>query len=69
MPADSSVRRATVIGRWADDAALLRAPDGSTVEVSVPEDLREGVDVGTRVSLLPDGHVDWDEARSERGTG
>jgi hypothetical protein len=52
-------RRATVIGRWGDDTALLRTADGETVEVPVPEPLRERVDVGATVELRPDGSVDW----------
>jgi hypothetical protein len=53
-------RRATVIGRWGDDTALLRTADGATVEVPVPEERRDRIDVGTRVDLLDDGLVDWD---------
>jgi hypothetical protein len=52
-------RRATVIGRWGDDTALLRTVDGETVEVAVPEPLRERIDVGATVELGPDGGVDW----------
>ena len=58
-------RRATVIGRWGDDTALLRTADGATVEVPVPERLRESIDVGTSVTLLEDGDVDWDDAPSD----
>jgi hypothetical protein len=53
------VRRATVIGRWGDDTALLRTADGATVEVPVPEELRDRIDVGASVDLLEDGVVDW----------
>ena len=49
-----------MIGRWGDDTALLRTADGATVEVPVPEDRRERIDVGTRVDLLDGGLVDWD---------
>ena len=49
-------RSATVIGRWAEDTALLRTDDGRTVEVAVPEPLREGFDVGAEVRL--DGSED-----------
>jgi hypothetical protein len=52
-------REATVIGRWADDMALLRTSDGSIVEVSVPEHVRGRVDVGASVALLDDGDVNW----------
>ncbi|HKP91604.1 MAG TPA: hypothetical protein VJT75_16680 [Thermoleophilaceae bacterium] len=73
MSPDSRVarpaRRATVIGRWGDDTALLRTPDGVTVEVPVPEDLRDAIDVGASVRLLEEGLVDWDAARNERPTG
>ena len=44
-------RHAVVIGRWAEDTALLRIDDGRTVEVAVPEPLREGFDVGAEVRL------------------
>jgi hypothetical protein len=50
-----------VIGRWGDDTALLRADDGETVELPVPEPLRERIDVGARVVLLAGGEVDWGE--------
>ena len=52
-------RAATVIGRWADDTALLRTEDGATVEVPVPAPLRHRVDVGASVDLLDDGLVNW----------
>ena len=65
VPAAQPARRATVIGRWGDDTALLRTPDGATVEVPVPEHLRETIDVGTSVALHEDGLVDWDDARSD----
>jgi hypothetical protein len=52
-------RSATVIGRWGDDAALLRTADGETVEVPIPERLRDRVDVGAAVLLGADGSVDW----------
>jgi hypothetical protein len=48
-----------VIGRWGDDTALLRTADGETVEILVPEGLRDRIDVGTKVDLLEDGLVDW----------
>jgi hypothetical protein len=60
------VRRATVIGRWGDDTALLRTADGATVEVPVPEGLRDRIDVGTSVDLLEDGLVDWHVRGDER---
>lgn len=65
MAADPAVRRGTVIGRWGDDTALVRRDDGETIEVPVPEHLREAIDVGTDVTLLPDGGVDWEDAPSE----
>jgi hypothetical protein len=40
-----------VIGRWGDDAALVRMDDGSTVEVRVPDELRSRLDVGAEVRL------------------
>ena len=52
-------RAATVIGRWGDDMALLRTDDGATVEASVPERLRNRIDVGARVEVMDDGAVDW----------
>lgn len=58
-----------MIGRWGDDTALLRAADGETVEVPVPEHLRDSIDVGTSVTLLPDGHVDWEDPPAEDRTG
>ena len=60
-------RRATVIGRWGDDTALLRTADGETVEVPVPERLRERVDVGAAVELRPDGSVDWGLPDGDQG--
>ena len=48
-----------MIGRWGDDTALLRTEDGTTVEVPVPEPLRDRVDVGASVDLLDDGLVNW----------
>ena len=61
-------RQATVIGRWGDDTALLRTADGVTVEVPVPEDLRDRIDVGTAVEVLDDGLVDWEARRRDRGS-
>jgi hypothetical protein len=49
-----------VIGRWADDTALLRTADGETLEVEVPAEQRDRIDVGTSVELLEGGAVDWD---------
>jgi hypothetical protein len=69
MSPDPAARRATVIGRWGDDTALLRAADGATVEVPVPEHLRRVIDVGTSVLLPADGHVDWDGALRDGETG
>lgn len=40
-----------MIGRWADDTALLRTDDGKTVELPVPEELRPAFDVGAEVQL------------------
>lgn len=40
-----------MIGRWADDTALLRTDDGLTVEAPVPEPLRLGFDVGAEARL------------------
>jgi hypothetical protein len=57
--AEGGRREATVIGRWGDDTALLRTKDGATVEVPVPERLRDRVDVGANVDLLDDGVVNW----------
>jgi hypothetical protein len=48
-----------VIGRWGDDMALLRTEDGGTVEASVPEPLRDRIDVGATVDVMDDGVVDW----------
>jgi hypothetical protein len=56
-----------VIGRWGDDLALLRRPDGTTVEVVVPEELRARIDVGVHVELLSDGAVDWRLTPESRG--
>ena len=39
--------------------ALLRTDDGATLEVTVPEDLRDAVDVGASVDLRDDGLVNW----------
>jgi hypothetical protein len=39
--------------------ALLRADDGSTLEVPVPERLRDKIDVGASVKLSGDDVVDW----------
>jgi hypothetical protein len=64
-PDNAGARRATVIGRWGDDTALLRTADGSTVEVPVPEDRRDRIDVGTRVDLLADGLVDWEPSADD----
>ena len=64
-PDNAWARRARVIGRWGDDTALLRTADGSTVEVPVPEDRRDRIDVGTRVDLLADGLVDWEPSADE----
>jgi hypothetical protein len=50
---------ATVIGRWGDDTALLRTADGDTMEVPVPESLRDEIDVGASVEMTEDGSVDW----------
>ena len=60
----SGRRSAVVIGRWADDAALLRLDDGTTREVSVPEELRERVDVGTRTTV---GTGESDDVKWEVG--
>ena len=58
-------RAAIVIGRWGDDTALLRTADGQAVEVSVPESLRDSVDVGARADLRADGGVDWHVSPSD----
>jgi len=57
-----AARAAVVIGRWADDTALLRVDDGTTREVPVPEPLREMIDVGSRarVGANGGGDVEWD---------
>ncbi|HEX8073605.1 MAG TPA: hypothetical protein VF545_01355 [Thermoleophilaceae bacterium] len=55
----SEERTAVVIGRWGDDTALLRAADGSTLEVPVPRALRAEVDVGATVELVGDTVVNW----------
>jgi hypothetical protein len=52
-------RAATVIGRWGDDTALLRTVDGATTEVTIPEGLRDRIDVGADVDVMEDGLVDW----------
>jgi hypothetical protein len=47
-----------VIGRWGDDTALLRTDDGTTLEAPVPEPLRDGFDVGSKVTLdATDGRI------------
>ena len=53
------MREATVIGRWGDDMALLKMDDGATVEASVPEPLRDRIDVGANVDVMDDGLVNW----------
>ena len=57
-----AARAAVVIGRWADDTALLRVDDGTTREVPVPEPLREMIDVGSRarVGANAGSDVEWD---------
>jgi hypothetical protein len=55
--ADSS--SAVVIGRWGDDAALLRTEDGRTLEASVPVPLRATIDVGATVDVVEGDVVDW----------
>jgi hypothetical protein len=64
-------RKATIIGRWGDDTALLRTDDGTTVEAQVPERLRDRIDVGTSVGLTDDGLINWrvpdDPARDHAG--
>jgi hypothetical protein len=69
MAPDAGTRPATVIGRWGDDTALVRAADGETIEVPVPEHLRDSIDVGTVVTLLPEGQVDWEDSPAEEPTG
>ena len=56
-----------MIGRWADDAALVRTEDGVTLEVPVPEELRAGFDVGAEVRL--DAEEDRLVALVAPGTG
>lgn len=46
-------RRAVVIGRWADDTALVRPEAGPAIELPVPVELRDAVDVGAAVLLDP----------------
>jgi hypothetical protein len=58
-----------VIGRWGDDTALVRTDDGETIEAPVPEELRDNIDVGTPVTVLADGHVDWEVSPAEEPTG
>jgi hypothetical protein len=67
-PGDTERRSAVVIGRWADDAALLRVEDGSTLEVTVPEPLRGAVDVGSRATVGPAGgdDVTWEAEERQR---
>ncbi|HEX8645332.1 MAG TPA: hypothetical protein VF715_00425 [Thermoleophilaceae bacterium] len=57
-------RKAVVIGRWADDTALLRTSDGTTLEAPVPEPLRQGFDVGAEARLDDDSGriVGWTPA-------
>ena len=57
-----AARAAVVIGRWADDTALLSVDDGTTREIAVPEALRGQVDVGSRATVGPVGtqDVEWD---------
>jgi hypothetical protein len=52
-------RLAIVIGRSSDHMALLRTGDGETVEVPVPDRLRDEIGVGASVELTADGAVDW----------
>lgn len=59
MQKSSGLRTAVVIGRWADDTALLRTEDGSTLEAPVPWRLRGLVDVGASVDLEGDDVVEW----------
>lgn len=53
-----------MIGRWADDTALLRTSDGTTLEAPVPEPLRQGFDVGAEARLDDDDGriVGWSPA-------
>jgi hypothetical protein len=61
-------RRAVVIARWGDDTALLRTDDGATVEVVVPEALRQGFDVGAEAQLdrADDRILGWTRAAERR---
>ncbi len=43
-----------MIGRWADDTALLRTDDGTTLEAPVPEPLRPGFVAGAEAELAHD---------------
>ena len=54
-------RRGVVIGRWADDTALVRTEDGAAREVPVPVPLRDRFDVGAEVQLdgAEDRIVGW----------
>ena len=56
--------RAVVIGRWGDDTALLRMPDGTAIEAPVPEGLRDRFEVGDEAELefVGDRLVGWDLA-------
>jgi hypothetical protein len=67
-PGDTDRRSAVVIGRWADDAALLRVADGTTLEVTIPEPLRAAIDVGSRATVGPqDGDdVRWEAEEKQR---
>lgn len=56
---EPALQFAVVIGRWGDDMALLRTPDGGAVEVAVPEPVREEFDVGDSVEMSADGSVNW----------
>lgn len=58
-----------MIGRWGDDTALVRAADGETREVPVPAHLRESIDVGATLTLLPSGRVEWDDSPTPGSTG
>lgn len=46
---------ALVLGRWAEDRALVQLPGGTVVTTSVPDHLREAFDVGRRVTMTADG--------------
>jgi hypothetical protein len=44
------------IGRWADEHVYLSLQSGERVKVSIPDSLREGLEVGMSVSMDVDAN-------------